>query len=193
MKNLTGLAAALVVAASLSGCGSSDSGPDLGRVLDRTQQALKVFQNYLTKENAKELTEAHKQQLAAFMGNAMNIQPPVHTTPVGIKLLKDSTFEGFDDPNKNNFQDSGESRLFKVEIDFEGKRLIATSEGGRSTGMGLGTGLLAGMLMGRLLGGQRAAGVKPGAFANRKVESRSAYRASRARSSARSGGRFGGK
>ena len=189
MKYLTRIGAVLGAALIITGCFGGDPGPDLGKVLDRTAGALNIFQGALKKANVTEPTDQHMTQLSGLMQRAMNFEPPVYKKPIGVKLLKDATFEGFLDKNKDNKQDAGEKRLFKVEIDFEGKRLIATGEKGRSTGMGLATGFFAGMLMGRLLGSQRAAGVRPGRFANRKIQSRSNY----ARSRARSGGFFRGK
>ena len=84
--------------------------------------------------------------------------------------------------------DRSESAV-RIEIDFDGKRMIASDSAGTYTGLGMGSGLLTGMLMGHLLSNQRAAGIRQGHFANRNVQSRASY----ARSRTRSGGRFGGK
>ncbi len=162
---------------------------DLGAVLDRTILALTHFEKQVQKHQLTKLDEAALKQLEPLMQKAMNAKPPVYEKPVGVKLLKDASFQGFSDANGNNVEDAGDAKLFTVEIDFEGRRLIATGAGGASTGTRLASGLLGGMLLGSLMSNQRAAGVKPGAFANRKVQSRASY----ARSRARSGGRFGGK
>lgn len=170
---------------------------DLGKVLDRTQHALVSYNNFLKKNGITEVKKEDVGRLTGYVHEVMNVTPVLHSNPIGVKMLKDASFEGFDDSNNNNIKDSGDKKLFRVEIDFEGKRLIASDSEGRGfTGSGLMTGLLGGMLMGRLMGNQRAAGVRPGSLSNRSVTSRASYgrsRTSRARSSARSGGRFGGK
>ena len=92
-------------------------------------------------------------------------------------------------------QDDGEGKVFTVEIDHERKMLIATDVSGNGTHMGFsGSGFLAGALIGHMLSRQRAAGVGPNAFNNRKTVDRSNYRApSSARSRSRSGGLGRGK
>jgi hypothetical protein len=189
MTGRLGLLAAIMFTAGLTACGGQP-GPDMGAVLDRTSKALAAFQTHLEKQGVAQATNEHMSQLTGFLHRVLNHNPPVHTTPVGIKLLKDAKFEGFDDSNRDNVQDIGEKRLFTLEIDFDGKRLIATGQSGQSTGMGLASGLLTGMLLGRLLSNQRAAGIRPGHFAGRNVSPRSAYPA---RARARSGGLFRGK
>lgn len=175
----------------------ASSDVDLGKVLDRTQHALASYNKYLNKNKITEVKKEHVTKMTGYVHEVMNVQPVLHNNPIGVKMLKDASFEGFDDGNNNNIKDSGDKKLFRVEIDFEGKRLIASDSEGRGfTGSGLVTGLLGGMLMGRLMGNQRSAGVRPGTLSNRSVTSRASYgrsRTSRARSSARSGGRFGGK
>ncbi|MCH9808777.1 MAG: hypothetical protein K0U74_13700 [Alphaproteobacteria bacterium] len=172
------------------GDSGGSSRADLLKVLDRTQASLQIFQDHLKKNNVTKVSKENLDQLAVFMQRVMNKEPAVYPSPVGVKIEKDTTFLGFKDANKDNVKDAGESTLFKVEIDFEGKRLIASDgSGGGFTGMGLASGFLLGALMGNLMNRQRAAGVKPGSFRNRNVQSRSSY----ARSKARSGGRFGGK
>ena len=172
---------------------------DLGKVLDRTQHALVSYNNFLKKNDITDVKKEHVGKLTGYVHDVMNVAPALHQNPIGVKMLKDASFEGFDDSNNNNVKDAEDTKLFRVEIDFEGKRLIASdSQGGGFTGSGLMTGLVGGMLMGRLMGSQRAAGVRPGSMSSRSVTSRTAYGRSRAastraRSSSRSGGRFGGK
>jgi len=173
----------------LFGSGGSSGSARMSKVLDRSSMALATFQKHLETQKVAKVTDTQLKQLADFMRKAVNQQPAVYASPVGVNLLKDATFEGFNDPNRNNLKESSEKRLFKLEVDFDNKRLIASNNSGSSMGMGLAAGFLGGMLMSRLMGNQRAAGIRPGHFNKRNVSSRSSY----ARSRARSGGRFGGK
>lgn len=190
MRNIITIAVIVAVGAwfFLGDTGNANN-VDLGKVLDRAQTSLQTFQTHMTKQNVQKVTDEHLKALSGFMRDAMNTEPPVHSGPVGVNLLKDSKFEGFADANQDNVKDAGEERLFTLEMDFDGKRLIASDGTGTSTGMGMGTGILTGMLMGHLLSNQRAAGIRQGHFASRNVQSRANY----ARSRTRSGGRFGGK
>ena len=92
--------------------------------------------------------------------------------------------------------DTDEKLLFTVELDGQNKRMIASDDAGRGTYQGFsGSGFLTGILIGSMLGRQRAAGIQPGSFSNRRLASPASYtqgRRTRARSRARSGGlRFG--
>ncbi len=207
MKFVTKTASLILMSTILSACGGGGTpGVDVSKVLGKTSTVLTEFQNKLKSEGVTKPTDAHLKQLASLMANKMNASPAVHSSPVGVHLQKEFSFEGFADANENNIRDSGEAKLFKVEIDFDNNRLIGSgaSERGGFTGMGLAGGMLAGMLMGRLMGGQRGAGVQRGAFNNRSVQSRSSYSQKRssaaarksggsARSRSSSGGRFSGK
>ena len=184
--------ASAALALTLTACGSSEPGPDLRFVLSRTTQAMSIFDKYLKEKKIEKATDQHMAQFNGFLQKAMNVKPPVYKIPIATKLLKDAKFEGYGDANGNGVVDSGEKRLFTVEVDLANKRLIATDTSGQSTSRGVsGLGFLAGALIGNLLGRQRASGVTPQSFSNRKVTPPSAY--GRARSRARSGGMFRGK
>lgn len=177
---------------------SGPSGPqsaDLGQVLDRTVFAIEKYDEYLKKENVTEVNDKEMDVLTGFMGDVMNADPRFYDTALGVSLMKDTTFLGFDDKNGNKVQDSGEEKVFTVEIDHENKRLIATDVSGNGSHLGFsGAGFLAGALMGHLLTRQRSAGVGKGAFNNRKTVDRASYKApSSARSRSRSGGLGRGK
>jgi len=177
--------------------GSRSGGIDLAQVLDRTNVALKSFQTHLDEKQITKLNDEVLDPLTGLMQTAMNMEPAIHTSPIGVELVKGATFQAFDDKNMDNIQDNGEPNLFKVEVDFDGERLIASIGGEHSTSSGIARGLFTGMLLGHLMGRQRSAGIRSGHFANRKVQTKSSYvrsgARSSARSSARSGGRFSGK
>jgi hypothetical protein len=170
----------------LSACGNSPESADLSAVLDRTLNALDSYDSYLAENNVAKATDEHMPELIGHLHTAYNAQPAFYNAPVGVALKEDASFDGFKDDNNNNIKDSGERTIFTVEIDSANQRLIATDETGTSTFRSAGTGFLAGALMGHLLSRQSAAGIKPGAFNNRKVSSPTSYRS--ARSASRSGG-----
>lgn len=190
MRSMKLTLAAAIMAIGLSACSSSDPGPDLQRVLARAATALSIFDKYLKDNKIETATDQHMGQLNGFLQRAMNSKPPVYKHAIATKLLKDAKFEGYRDTNANGKVDSGEKRLFTLEVDHANKRLLATDTSGRATSHGIsGMGFLAGALMGNLLGRQRSAGIGPSHFANRKVTPPRSY----ARGRARSGGLFRGK
>ena len=195
MKKLKVVLAAGLAGVLLSGCfGGSEPGPNLQAVMARTNAAFQAFENHLQKNNIQKATDQHMGQFNVFLQRTMNLQPELYKTAIATKLSKDATFEGFCDANANGQVDQGEKKLFKIEVDAANKRLIATDASGESTGRSFsGMGFLAGMLIGNLMGRQRAAGIAPNSFNNRKMTSPRAYSQSRSRSRARSGGLFRGK
>lgn len=176
----------------------SSSGPqsaDLGQVLDRTVFALDKYSDHLTKEKITEPTEKNMGELTGFMSQVMNSEPRFYDETLGVQLKEDATFQAYADANANGTRDSDEEEVFKVEIDSEKSRLIATDTSGNASDMGFsGTGFLAGALIGSLLARQLRGGVSKGSFANRKTTPRSSYKSpASARSKSRSGGLGKGK
>ena len=131
-------------------------------------------------------------QLTSFLQHVMNLKPAFYKSKIAMNLEKDASYAGYDDSNANGKIDAGEKKIFKIEIDQVNNRILATDTFGTATSHSFsGTGLLAGLLIGSLLNRQRAAGVNPNSFNNRKVTPASKYASSR--SKARSGGVFRGK
>ncbi len=180
---------------SFLGGSSGPQSADLGQVLDRTAFALERYDGYLKENNVTEPGEEEMAELTKFMHAVLNSDPSFYDSAIGVTMQKDASFLGFADANANNVQDSGEGKLFTVEVDSENKRLIATDTTGAGAHYGFsGTGFLAGALIGSMLSRQGAAGVRPGSFNNRQTTARSSYKApSSARSRARSGGLGRGK
>ncbi len=208
MRAVIGLVAVAGAAALVGACSAENTpsfirkGPDLGAVLDRTAKALGSYQNYLKKVQAATATDAHIKEMTGLFRQVMNMDPKLHRTPIGINLRKDASFIGFEDRNNDNVRGAGEKKLFKVEIDYHGRRLIATSETYSTAVRPRSSGFFIGILMNDFERKQRAAGIDRKAFSNRKIASlrssksvgnRSGGRRSHARSRARSGGLFGGK
>lgn len=168
---------------------------DLGQVLDRAEFALQEFSTNTSTNGATEASEEVMVEFTSFMTAVMNAQPAFYDSPVGVELKQDATFLGFDDLNGNTARDDGEEDIFKLEIDTENSRLIATDMTGDSVHTGYrGTGLLTGLLIGSLLARQGRSGISRGSFNNRQTTARSSYAAkSSARSRSRSGGSKAGK
>ncbi len=152
-------------------------GIDNGAVLERAQKSIISMQEVLDTEGVKKPTDTHLQELADLMTTEMNESPSLNKKHIGVRLLKDYAFEGYEDANHNDIRDSGEAKLFKVELDSDNNRLMCSgrSESSGYTGMSMGGSFFAGMLMQRFLNRQRKAGVGSGFFNKRKVQSRLNY------------------
>jgi hypothetical protein len=187
-----------------SGCsGGSDNSPvktDLHRVMDIASTTMETFKS--DKEGDAALAEFNKE----FEKNLNSMKPEAYPGAVGVTLEKDGSFHGYHDKNSNQAKDSDEPEIFKLEIDTENKRILA-SDGQRVAdhsiaGMmtGLAGGLIAGMLIGSLLNRQRSAGVNTQAMGNKQANtargatgSSSSSNGSSARSRAGSGSHSTGK
>jgi len=180
---------------------------DLGMVLDRTEFALVNYKGYSKieiDENATEATPEQMEEFITFYRMMLNASPVYYQEKIGVEWRDDGSFIGFPDRNFDNLKNADEKSIFKVEVDIEKKRLIATGMEGDSTDMRYsGPSFVTGMLLGRVLGRQRTAGISSKTFANRSVTPRSSYKHASAakaktktrsaRSSSRSGGVRTGK
>lgn len=184
---------AFVLYSFVGGMGGTQSA-DLGQALDRTEYALNKYQQEVQAKNVKTISDEQYDELEKFISAVYNSEPKFYGGTLGTSFQKDASLVAFADKNANGEKDTGEEKVFTVEIDSENNRLIATDISGNSSHLRFsGTGFLTGMLIGHLLGRQLRSGVRPGAFNNRKTTARSAYKApSSARPSARSGTRSGG-
>ncbi|MGF1455256.1 MAG: hypothetical protein ACFB6R_07745 [Alphaproteobacteria bacterium] len=187
----------------IAACSQSEPGPDLTKVVERTETAMTEYQDYLTRNGIEEAGPDELQQFETVLVDSINSDPRFYGNPIGVDVAQDGSVDGFKDTNANNEQDYGENALFKIEIDSANQRMIVTDlTTGNATGfpfMGAATGFLAGALIGNLLSRQRSAGIQPSSFNNRSVQSPSQYAnqrsaaQSQARSRARSGGPSRGK
>jgi len=164
---------------------SSIARADLDQVLNVASSTLDTF------EGSADVNEDNA--MDKFAGNyAQNLntsQPAINSGAVGVVSNTDGSFDAFADANNNAVKDEGEDDLFKLEIDSENNRLIASDETGVRDSHFSGTGLLAGMLIGRVLSRQRATGTNP---ASKKATPRAA-KSSSAKSRAGSGSHSSGK
>ncbi len=113
---------------------------------------------------------------------------------IGVNMPQDGSVEGYIDYNSNFSQDSGEKTIFKVELDVERNRLIATdtqNQYRRSTGYSFAQGMFAGYLLRSMFGRQRGMGIMPSRFSNMKMSSNN-YRTKSTSSAKKSARSLGG-
>jgi len=168
---------------------------DLNQVLDVTVDTLYAYQKELDGQKG----EAEADQ--AFIGFAEDLavnynqsQPVIYNKgSIGVSPQNDASLLAFSDANINRELDKGEELLFRIEIDGEKARIIASSRSGAVNDHHFsGTSLLAGYLIGSMLNRQRAAGVSPKSLANKKTVT-AKQAASQARARAGSGSHSKGK
>lgn len=195
IKSILGVGFILFIAAGFFGMGSGAQTADLGQALDRTEKALNKYARYLERQDLDVLSPKEVGELNSVLTAEMNAPAQFYDAPIGVAMTRAASFIGFSDNNANNVMEKGDKQLFKVEIDNENRRLIATDMSGNSTHTYIpGSGFFTGMLIANLIDRQRGAGVAAGSFNDRKSTPRSSYRPpSSVRSRARSGGIAGGK
>lgn len=164
----------------LSACSKNVESANLERALDVTSDTLDQFE---ATQGSQAQGEVDLQAFTAVLATNMNLaMPKVHADPLGMELNTDGSMTAYHDGNNNAVRDSGERDLFKIEVDAERNRLIATDTNGYARDRSFsGTGLLTGLLIGSLLSRQRAAGVRPGSFANRNVAPKGSSPSARSR------------
>ena len=162
---------------------SSETDPvdnlDLNQVLEVTAKTMQQYQQSL--EGKTELdADATLVGLADLLAvDYSTAQPPIHPTRIGVNAQKDASLLAYEDPNSNKTLDEGEAALFKVEIDGDQQRIIASSRSGAVNESSFsGSGLLAGYLIGSMMSRQRGAGVTSQQMASKRpVTSQQAARA----------------
>jgi len=151
---------ALAVAAIFFTGNDSNSGATTAQ-LDR---ALGIASNTMNSfEDTPEVNESNVMEkfTSQYNDNLNSAQPPMNSNSIGVNAQEDGALLSFDDVNNNGIQDPGEKDLFKMEVDSENNRLIASSETeARDQGFSA-SGLLMGMLIGNMLSRQTATGNNP--------------------------------
>ena len=204
LKQICYLVALALLLPMAVGCGGGDDVEvvDLNRVLDVLAQVLEEplpLVQPATEPAAKEIqpiAEADPAKEGEFLkrfAKALNDAKLVKS-PIGVSMLADGSIEGFTDANTNMTKDTGEEHLFKVQIDAENSRLIASDENGgyhrdrqytyRPCGFFMG--YMLGSMMGRQNNYYASAGQPKPNFRNMKMSDRnyhsSAVSAAKARS-----------
>ncbi len=197
MKFKTAIITPLIIGIPLllGSCTQKAPGVDLDRVMKITTQSMQRFEQSNMNGVKGNMDDLAMAQFSRDLADDLRMaQPPLYTSPIGIVVAKDGSIQGYNDKNGNYIRETGEGDLFKIEIDSQNNRIIASNGGVvREQGMGMGGGLMMGMLMGSLLSRQSAAGIRPGAFNNKRATPKPRARTSSARSRAGSGSFSSGK
>ena len=154
--------------------GGGTTRADLDQVLNVASGTLDSFENRedVNKENVMD------KFAGSYMQNLNSSQPALNNGAIGVESKADGSFSAYNDSNNNMTKDEGEKDLFKLEIDSENNRLVASDETAVRDSHFSGTGLLMGMLIGSMLGRQRASGTNP---AKKKATPKSTYKSARSR------------
>ena len=162
---------------------------DLNLALDITVDTLHSYSDSLG--DTKPEGDAAFLGFAEKLGTNYNLsQPPLYKEQIGVSPQSDASLLAFSDTNMNRTLEEGEELLFKIEIDGEQSRIIASSNSGAVNDHHFsGTSLLAGYLIGSMLSRQRAAGVTSKQLASKKPISSQAAARSRAGSGSHSSGK----
>ena len=181
----------------LASCTQKAPGVDLDRVMKITTQSMQQYEQTNLSGVEGKMDDLAMAQFSRDLADDLRMaQPPLYTGPIGIAVANDGSIQCYNDRNGNYLRETGEEDLFKIEIDSQNNRIIASNDGVvREQGMGMGGGFMMGMLMGSLLSRQSAAGIRPGAFNNKRATPKPRARSSfgSARSRAGSGSFSSGK
>jgi len=178
MKTLKNTLLTLTIASTMTlvAC-SSERNTQTRQRLDQTLQVASGTLNQINKSTAQIKEENIAETFALNLAYNLNHgQPAVYPYPVGIASQENGSFDGFKDANSNGVQDKDDNKIFTLEVDTEGKRLLASAEG-TTSGRGFsGSGLLMGMFLGNMLSRQRASGVSPASMRSRTTTPRPSAR-----------------
>jgi hypothetical protein len=154
----------------LPACGSVTSPVNVKQVLTRALDAFEKFDDYMTSYSYTAMTPELFAQFKVWLDNEMNRSPALYNKRIATRINADASIDGFADDNANGKIDATEPRLFKIEIDIDNRRVIATAEGSSSYDYHpRPRGFIAGYLVSDLLNRQRRAGIRYGHFSKRTV------------------------
>ncbi|MBM4328377.1 MAG: hypothetical protein FJ118_14580 [Deltaproteobacteria bacterium] len=188
---------ALILVVTVVGCGPSKPKVeriDLDKVISIMMETLKGMDKEVaapgaavgSAEKAGEAKDKEGKKLAPITGMdaekeklfltrfAENLNKAhLKSTPIGVAMLDNGAVEGFDDPNENMKRDGSEKVIFRIHIDKQRDRVIASDpnqgyhrDHSLSTGLG---GLMMGYMIGRMLNRQSASGFDTRQFEQMKA------------------------
>jgi hypothetical protein len=193
----------LLIASSLSillfaACSGGDDGGEPKAVAPKAnlEKILEITANELKKFEEKHKDTTKEKAMGDFslsLAETLNAtEPKVYPKTLGVVAESDGSFRGFEDKNANKLKDDGEKTAFKIEIDGDKQKLIASnSERSAESGigglmMGMAGGMMMGMLLGSIMNRQSATGTRPGANTPPRRAAGASSRASSNAPSARS-------
>ena len=160
MKQL--LAISAFTLSLLVGCGGS-AAIDLNRVSEIATDSMQAMSRRTDINDGDKAIEALRKEFELKLNSSRPMVYP--ESYIAVTAEADGSFKGFKDVDNNHQQSAEEEDLFKIEIDTENQRVLASNPSGDETASspfsGMMTGMLMGMLMGNLMGRQRSAGVNP--------------------------------
>ena len=192
---IIGVIGFIYIGSQNSGSSYADNDIDLNKVLDITVDTLHASQEKLDLKKASSQSIPDDDQafidLADALGDNYNkAEPKLFDAQIAVSPQADASLLAYADTNLSTTLDEKEELLFKIEIDGENARIIASSRSGAINEHSFsGSGLLAGYLIGSMLSRQTRAGVNTSALANKKPITASAAARSRAGSGSHSKGK----
>jgi len=190
------LAVSAFTVSLLVGCGGSAT-IDLNRVSEIATDSAQTMSARTDINDGDKAIEALREEFETKLNSSRPMVYP--ESYIAVTAEADGSFKGYSDVDNNHVQSAEEEELFKMELDSENQRVLASNPSGSETASspfsGMMTGMLMGMMMGNLMGRQRSAGAKAaGRKANVQRPSKSAGKSSpSAKSRAGSGSHARGK
>ena len=126
----------------LASCTQKAPGVDLDRVMKITTQSMQQYEQTNLSGVEGKMDDLAMAQFSRDLADDLRMaQPPLYTGPIGIAVANDGSIQGYNDRNGNYLRETGEEDLFKIEIDSQNNRIIASNDGVvREQGMGMGGG-----------------------------------------------------
>lgn len=193
MSNLIRYAPIALIAGFVIYLGFSNSSKDdidLNQVLDVTVETIHAFEESNQGQVPENEDSAFIQFAEELEINYNQAQPAIYKEPVAVAPQQDASLIAFIDKDANNNFSEGDEGLYKIEIDGENSRILATdSNGAVGESRISGSGLLTGFLLGSMLSRQRTAGVNPKSLSSKKTQTAKQAARSRAGSGSHSRGK----
>lgn len=173
----------------LVGCGGG-SAIDLNRVSEIATDSMQAMSSRTDVKDGDKAIEALRKDFELKLNSSRPMVYP--ESYIAVTAEADGSFKGYSDVDNNHTQSADEEELFKMELDSENQRVLASNPSGSETASspfsGMMTGMLMGMMMGNLMGRQRSAGVNPASRqANVKRPSKSAGKSTSPSAKSRAG------
>lgn len=174
-KSIKYISKITITAAAIALSACSVSGPNQSEA--KLSKVLDIAKNTMTRMNltdSKVKASESADLFAINLTDAVNYNK-VYNQQISIIAQKDGSFDGFYDNNLNNIKDSSEKSVFKLEVDGNSNKLIASnSDSNKSVSSGFNmSGLFMGMMIGNLLSRQSSSGISREQMSRKSSSARS--------------------